>query len=176
MTAASVLRQNFAEHRERRRVPAGLKGLATALLCLAGAMPCAAAAADSAPVAADSLYSRLGGEQGVAAIAASLIDRVASDLNIGRSFKDTNLKRIKQLLAEQICELSGGPCHYSGDSMKEVHAGHHISEAEFYGMVDTLRDILKERHVDLAARNELLRLLAPMKRDVVEPAQTAARR
>jgi hemoglobin len=139
-------------------------------------MACAAAAGDSAPGAADSLYSRLGGEQGVAAIAGSLIDRVASDPNLGRSFKDTNLKRIKRLLAEQICDLSGGPCHYSGDSMKEVHAGHHISEAEFYGVVDTLRAILKERHVDLATRNELLRLLAPMKRDVVEPAQTAARR
>jgi hemoglobin len=53
--------------------------------------------------------------------------------------------------------------------MKEVHAGQHISQAQFYVMVDTLRDVLKERHVDLRSRNELLRLLAPMKRDVVEP-------
>jgi hemoglobin len=57
--------------------------------------------------------------------------------------------------------------------MKEVHAGHHISEAEFFGMVADLRSVLKERHVSLAATNELLRLLAPMKRDVVEPAQSA---
>jgi hemoglobin len=54
--------------------------------------------------------------------------------------------------------------------MKEVHAGHHISEADFYGMVETLRRILKERQVGIAATNELLRLLAPMKRDVVEAA------
>jgi hemoglobin len=80
------------------------------------------------------------------------------------------------LLAEQICDLAHGPCQYSGDSMKEVHAGHHISEAEFYGMVQMLRDILKERHIDMASSNELLRLLAPMKRDVVEPAHTEARR
>jgi hemoglobin len=49
-----------------------------------------------------------------------------------------------------------------------VHAGHHITEVMFYRMVDTLRDILKERHVDLRSTNQLLRLLAPMKRDVVE--------
>jgi hemoglobin len=115
------------------------------------------------------LYERLGGESGVAAISATLIDRVAADPRLGRSFKDTNLGRIKQLLAEQLCDLSGGPCHYTGDSMKEVHAGHHISQAEFYGMVDTLRTILKERRVGIAATNRLLRLLAPMKRDVVEP-------
>jgi hemoglobin len=120
------------------------------------------------------LYDRLGGEAGVAAIAGSLIDRVSADPKLGRSFKDSNLDRIKKLLAEQICDLSGGPCRYSGDSMREVHAGHHISEAEFFGMVADLRTVLRERHVSQGAANELLRLLAPMKRDVVEPAQPAA--
>jgi hemoglobin len=121
------------------------------------------------------LYDRLGGAAGVAAIADTLIDRVTADPMLGRSFKDSKLDRIKKLLAEQICDLSGGPCHYSGDSMKEVHAGHHISEAEFYRMVADLREVLKERHVSQGATNELLRLLAPMKRDVVEPAHAAAR-
>ena len=142
------------------------RGLAASLLWISAAI--AVAAADSrAP-----LYERLGGEQGIAAIANSLIDRVAADPRLGSSFKDTNLDHIKKMLAEQICDLSGGPCRYSGDSMKESHAGHHISEAEFYGMVSDLRDILHERHVSLGATNELLRLLAPMKRDVVERAPT----
>jgi hemoglobin len=126
----------------------------------------------SGALAAPTLYDRLGGAAGVAAISNTLIDRVVADPVLGRSFKGSKLDRIKRLLAEQICDLSGGPCHYSGDPMKEVHAGHHISEAEFYGMVADLRDILREQHVSLGARNELLRLLAPMKRDVVEPAQT----
>jgi hemoglobin len=115
------------------------------------------------------LYDRLGGAEGVAAIANALIDRVAADPKIGESFKGAKLDRIKRLLAEQLCDLTGGPCHYSGDTMRQVHAGHHISQAEFYGMVATLRGILAERHVDTGATNELLRLLAPMKRDIVEP-------
>jgi len=118
-----------------------------------------------------SLYERLGGEQGVQAIAAALIERVAADPVHGKSFKDTNLDRIKTLLAEQICELAGGPCKYSGDPMREVHAGHHITQSDFYDMVATLRDVLKKRQVDLGATNELLRLLAPMKRDIVETAR-----
>jgi hemoglobin len=138
--------------------------LALSLLLLA-ALPAGAKA---------SLYDRLGGQIGVAAIAGSLIDRVSADPILGRSFRDSKLERIKNLLAEQICDLSGGPCHYSGDSMKDVHAGHRISEAEFYGMVADLREVLKERHVSQGATNELLRLLAPMKRDVVEPARAAS--
>lgn len=119
--------------------------------------------------AADTLYLRLGGEPGVKAIADTLIDRVVSDPLLGPSFRGSNLDRIKRLLAEQICDLSGGPCHYSGDSMKEVHAGHHITEAQFYRMVEVLQGVLKERGTSLSATNELLRLLAPTKRDVVEP-------
>jgi hemoglobin len=146
-----------------------LRGLAASLLWIATAL--AVAAADArAP-----LYERLGGAAGVAAIATSLIDRVAADPRLGSSFKDTNLDHIKTMLTEQICDLSGGPCRYSGDPMKETHAGLHISEAEFYGMVADLRDILHERRVSLGATNELLRLLAPMKRDIVERAPTGTR-
>ncbi len=149
--------------------------LASWLLLLSGMVTgvTAGAAAGAAPAVQMSLYDRLGGEAGVTAIAATLIDRVSADPKLGRSFKDAGLDRIKRLLAEQICDLTGGPCRYSGDSMREVHAGHHISQAEFFGMVAKLRVVLKERHVSQGATNELLRLLAPMKRDVVEPAPAA---
>jgi hemoglobin len=104
----------------------------------------------------------------VRAIADRLIDRVAADPVHGGSFKDTNLKRIKRLLAEQICELAGGPCRYSGSPMQEAHAGLHITQADFYDMVAKLRVILAEQRVGPAATNELLRLLAPMKREVID--------
>jgi len=131
-----------------------------ALICLAGI---------SAVQAREVLYVRLGGSEGVKVIAETLVDRVARDPLTGPSFQGANLNRIKRLLAEQICELSGGSCRYSGDSMKQVHEGHHITQAQFYRVVATLRDVLRERHVDQRSTNELLRLLAPTKRDVVEP-------
>ncbi len=52
--------------------------------------------------------------------------------------------------------------------MREVHAGHDISESEFYGMVEVLRRNMINLHIGLGERNELLALLAPMKRDVVD--------
>ena len=119
-----------------------------------------------------SLYMRLGGNEGVTQIANDLVDRVAADPRIGTSFEGSNLRRIKQKLSEQLCELADGPCRYSGDSMRETHANHHITEADFYGMVECLKDVLRQHHVGLRETNEVLRLLAPMKRDIVEPPAT----
>lgn len=118
------------------------------------------------------LYERLGGKDGVTAIAVELIDRSASDPATSRSFAKVDVPRVKRLLAEQLCQLTGGPCKYSGDTMQQSHAGLGITEAEFYGLVEHLRDILDERHIDQADKNALLVMLAPMKRDVVQAPKT----
>jgi hemoglobin len=126
--------------------------------------------AEPGPAAPDSLYTRMGGAPVVRAVVGETLDRVVADHRLTRSFKDVDVERIKRLLIQQICEISGGGCHYSGDSMREVHGGHEISEAEFYGLVEILRDSLRRHDVRLRERNELLALLAPMERDVVDVA------
>ena len=75
---------------------------------------------------------------------------------------------MKHLLVEQICELTGGGCRYSGDSMRDVHAGLGITQAEFYGLVQVLKDSMQRHGIAIRERNELLAILAPMKRDIVE--------
>ena len=141
-----------------------MKYVSVALACLTLALP-GMSAHGAAP---ENLYERLGGTPGIEAIATTLIERVAADPRLGRSFEGTNRKRIEAHLAQQICQVAGGPCQYEGDPMRTVHAGQKITEAEFYGLVETLEDVLTARGVALADRNRLLRLLAPMKRDVVQ--------
>ena len=115
-----------------------------------------------------SLYARLGGGPVVERLTSLLIDQLVADPQLNQSFKGTNLKRVKAMLAEQICALAGGGCTYSGDSMREVHAGHHISEREFYGLVELLRADMRRLGIRVRERNQLLALLAPMKSDVVD--------
>lgn len=117
---------------------------------------------------AGSLYARLGGTAAVTAFVGDTIDRVVTNPEMNRSFDKVNLQHVKDMLTEQICALTGGGCTYTGDTMREVHAGHHISNAEFFGLVEVLRDSMRARDVPLAARNQLLEILAPMKRDVVK--------
>lgn len=134
-----------------------------ASLAMALCLP-ASAVADQA---AGSLYARLGGETVVTKVVGETIDRCAVSPQTRRSFDKVNLKNLKKKLVEQICFLSGGGCEYTGDDMKLVHKGLDITESEFYGLVDILRDSLNNAGVAEGPKNELLRLLAPMKRDIV---------
>ena len=84
-----------------------------------------------------------------------------------RSFEKVDLKRLKEKVEEQICALTGGPCQYTGDDMKKSHAGLDITEAEFYGFVEELIEMLDRYKIGLREKNQLLALLAPMKRDIV---------
>lgn len=123
--------------------------------------------ASSPMVVAQTLYERLGGEVGVARFVDQTIDLTASDAVTKRSFDKVDLKKLKVKIGEHICALTGGPCEYSGDPMKIVHQGLDITEAEFYSMVEILRGTLNRSQVSESAKNELLRILAPMKRDIV---------
>jgi hemoglobin len=114
-----------------------------------------------------SLFTRIGGLPVLEQVAASTIDRSAAGKDTRRSFEGVNLKYLKAKLTEQFCEITGGPCKYSGDTMKLSHQGLNITEAEFNGLVQHLRDALDESGVGQRAKNELLKLLAPMKRDIV---------
>lgn len=136
-----------------------------ALLLLA-VTPCAAQAQTVAPPET-SLYERLGGKPVVSKLTSDLIDRSTRDPRTRRSFDKVNLKRLKEKVEEQICALSGGPCKYTGDDMKKSHAGLDITEAEFYGFVEQLIDLLDDYRIGLREKNQLLAILAPMKRDVV---------
>ena len=127
----------------------------------------AGACAAPDPAATPTLYSRLGGEPVVKRVVSETIDRAATDPRTRRSFQDVKLARVKEKIVEQICSLAGGGCTYTGDPMDKVHAGLKNTEAEMNLLVQFLRDALDRAGVKDAEKNELLRILAPMKRDIV---------
>jgi hemoglobin len=115
-----------------------------------------------------SLYRRLGGAPNVTAIFSDVIDRAARDPLMKASFEGVNLGRVKGHLVELICARAGGGCVYSGDSMRDAHGGLGVTEAQFFELVTILRNSMRRHGVRLRERNELLQILAPMKRDIVE--------
>ena len=128
-----------------------------------------ALACTAAPgLAADpTLFARLGGQPAMDAIADQVVEGSKADPVAGHHFDKVNIKRLKEQLSLHLCSLTGGPCVFDGDDMKTIHAGLNINQAEFYAMVERLRDVLDRRGVAAREKNELLALLAPMKRDVV---------
>jgi hemoglobin len=115
-----------------------------------------------------SLYERLGGKPAITAVVDDFVGRVATDPRINGRFAATDIPRLKTLLVEQICQASGGPCTYTGRSMKATHAGMGVSSADFDALVGDLVATLNKFKVPEREKNELLAALGPMKGDIVE--------
>lgn len=115
----------------------------------------------------DWLYQQLGAGPGLEQLADGLLREIEQDQQIVHHFKDTDITRFRKLLIEQFCELSGGPCKYTGATMQESHTGFQITEADFDNLVGHLIKVMTEQQVPVAAQNRLLAKLAPMYRDVV---------
>ena len=82
-------------------------------------------------------------------------------------FKEAELDRFHDKLVEQICELSGGPCKYSGKAMKKLHSDFEINEAQFNALVEALMLSMDNNKISVGAQNQLLALLVPMRKDIV---------
>ena len=114
-----------------------------------------------------SLYDRLGGKEAITAVVDDFVARVAADNRINSRFANTNIPRFKMLLADQICQASGGPCTYPGRDMRTAHAGMAITNADFDALVGDLVATLNKFGVGEREKNELLAVLGPMKKDIV---------
>jgi hemoglobin len=95
------------------------------------------------------------------------VGNVAADKRINTFFAKTDIVRLKRNLVNQICQGTGGPCVYTGRSMKEAHAGMGVRSGHFNALVGDLGKTLKKFKVPAREQKELVAILAPMKKDIV---------
>lgn len=146
------------------------------------------ALAQPLPAAADdTLYRALGGQQGIRQVVDAFLPLVLADARIKDNFADFDLEQLNQRLQQQFCELSGGPCRYTGQhrdktmdgvgtvrDMTTVHQDLQISNAMFNALAEDLQIALQQHGVTNSASNRLLALLAPMQRQIVTARATPA--
>lgn len=113
------------------------------------------------------LYERLGGMPGIERIVSDMIDRSVSDPRVAWSFDNTNHDRLKRLIAQQVCNLSGGPCPRRERGMGPAHRHLGLGESHFNAVVENLQDAMDAAGTPFRTQLRLLRLLAPMKREIV---------
>jgi hemoglobin len=119
-------------------------------------------------MASRSLYLRLGGRDAIVTVIDSFVARAAADNRINKKFARSDVARVKTMLVDQVCAATGGPCTYTGRSMKDAHRNMGVTEGEFNALVEDLTATLQALNVPERERNELLGALAPMKTDIVE--------
>jgi hemoglobin len=127
----------------------------------------AALMACSTPPSHEPLYVQLGGVKAIETVTDRTLDRVSTDPRTSRSFADIKMATLKKSVAAYVCKVADGPCIYEGETMLRAHLAAGITGSEFDIMVAVMREELERAGVSEAAKNELLRRLAPTRRDIV---------
>ena len=120
---------------------------------------------------AASLYKRLGGYDALAAVTDDFVGRLVGDKQLTRFFNGVSTdsrKRIRQLVLDQLCAATGGPCIYIGRSMRTVHEGLGITEDDWKIAVKLLTETLDKFKVPKAEQDDLTKLLGTLKPEIVD--------
>jgi hemoglobin len=119
-----------------------------------------------------SLYERLGKEPAIMQVVDDFVANVVADENIKerhkKHFMEGDVAGLKKRLVEQIGEATGGPQKYTGKNMKDAHKGLEITNKDFDALVADLVKALDKNKVAEEDKGELLKMLGPMRKDVVE--------
>jgi len=119
--------------------------------------------------AGPTLFERIGGEAKLRATAEEFTNVILEDDRINFTFADSDMSKFKKLIFEQLCEITQGPCKYTGRDMYEAHKKLNLNNAQFNALAEDLYIALDRVHVPYRVQNRLMALLAPMQRDVIKP-------
>ena len=151
--------------------------LAAVIVIMAGAATHTAMAQVTPP----SLYERLGGAYSIATVVDDFIERllVNATLNANPAINEAR-KRVPKAglkfhVTTLVCEVSGGPCKYTGRAMKESHHHLNISQAEWDAMVVDFKATLNKFKVPQREQQELIAIVGSTKNDIVRSSSSVSR-
>lgn len=122
------------------------------------------------------LYHRLGGVYSIATVVDDFIERllVNPTLNanpaINQARSHVPKAGLKFQVTALVCEVTGGPCQYTGRAMKESHQHLYITEGQWQAMVADFRKTLDKLKVPAREQEELIIIVGSTKQDIVTPA------
>jgi hemoglobin len=116
------------------------------------------------------LYERLGRYDGIARIADDFLKGVRADPQLARFIgrSTDSLVRARQLLKDQLCALTGGPCVYVGRDMKTAHGGLGITESDWALNMTYMATALDKAHIAERDKNQMLALIETFRKQIVE--------
>ena len=141
-------------------------------------MAATATHAARAPVTQPSLYERLGGAYSIATVVDDFIERllVNATLNANPAIKEARTRvpkaGLKFHVTALVCEVTGGPCKYTGRTMKESHERLNITQTEWDAMVADFKTTLNKFKVPQREQQELITIVGSTKNDIVRPSSS----
>jgi hemoglobin len=116
-----------------------------------------------------SLYDRLGGYDGIAAVVNDLLPRLHADAQLGRFWAHRGLdgmKREQQLLVDYLCHSTGGAVYYRGRDMALSHRGMRISDQDWSAFLGHAAATLAKFRVPDAEQREVVAFVQSLQKDI----------
>lgn len=118
------------------------------------------------------LYERLGGESGIAALVEDIVEAHMQNPTIQARYLPTrddpeHFEELKGHLRDFLSAGSGGPAEYRGRNMLEAHRGMNIGEAEYMAVLDDIQSVLERHGVDPQTRQEMLGITYSLKDEIM---------
>ncbi len=148
-----------------RRSAATVLFAAILVTTLCAPLPARQAAAEK------TLYARIGGFDTIAGVVDAWIDQIKKDKafdRFGGGRSTDSLKRARQLIVNQICNLSGGPCIYIGRPTKTAHAGLQITKEEWETSNRYFNVALAKYKVSGKDKDDFMQMIEKLREDIVE--------
>ena len=118
--------------------------------------------------AGPTLYEQIGGEPVLRKTVEEFMIIMETDDRINFAFGNTDITKFKQLLFEQMCNITGGPCEYTGRTMKESHEKLEITNTMFNALAEDVYIAFDRAGVPYHLQNQVMAIFAPMQRDIVK--------
>ena len=118
----------------------------------------------------DSLYSRLGGYDGIAMFATTLVGQARKDEVLSRFWANRGEDRIArecQLLIDYLVKETGGQMYYTGRDMVLSNQGMGINEADWTRFIEIVINVAGELGVGPTEGGEVMDFLNSLKADIV---------
>ena len=119
-----------------------------------------------------SLYERLGGATGIAALVEDIVEAHMVNPRIKARFlpfreDPKRLSEAKKHLRDFLGMGSGGPEQYGGRSMPRTHRGMNISGDEYMAALDDILATLDKHRIDEQTRKDVLAIAYSLKGEIV---------
>ena len=115
----------------------------------------------------ESLYERLGGTDGINAIASDLVDNHLSNPAINARFENADPEKLKKGAATFFISGTGGPSCYEGKDMMSVHKNMNISAAEYMAALDDALNALDQNNIGQREKEEVLFILHSFRKEIL---------
>lgn len=113
------------------------------------------------------IYEAIGGEPALVAVVDDFYGRLLSDGQLAAFFTGVNMPKLKGRQVEFFAAALGGPDLYQGASMRQVHAGRGISQADFDRVAFHLAGALADAGVPPEIITEISAAILPLSGDIV---------